>query len=306
MKSKEYGDEENKKETTEDFGHVIDALHNKSKLSSLRTYQGDMAEFIKEKNESVISVVVKEKVREEKREEQQNTVYPKSDKNSFQMNLTMLTLSLFLIIGGGTTIFYVYKFISREPPKQIIVATDIIPYKNIITLTNITNKNLGLELAKLPPSTGVDILKITGSDGLPISKIEEFFDFLEIPTTLTLRRSVKDDFVIGLVSNDGKNSPFVIIKVNDFGRAFASILDWEKDILNDLNFLSTIADTSDSDIFNWKDVIIKNKDIRAFIDNKGFAKIAYTFLDKNTILITNNILVISDISAIYASRAVVR
>jgi hypothetical protein len=53
-------------------------------------------------------------------------------------------------------------------------------------------------------------------------------------------------------------------------------------------------------------MIIKNKDTRGFVNEKGKSKIAYTFLDKNTILITNNISVIGDISSIYASRSVAR
>ena len=46
-------DPEEKKDSPNDFGRVIDALHSKQKLPSLRTYQGDMAEFIKSKDESV-------------------------------------------------------------------------------------------------------------------------------------------------------------------------------------------------------------------------------------------------------------
>ena len=51
--------EENIK-NNDDFGKMVEMLHNKSKLSSLRTYQGDTAEFIRSKNESVISIATKE------------------------------------------------------------------------------------------------------------------------------------------------------------------------------------------------------------------------------------------------------
>ena len=61
-------DSENKDKSNE-FGRVIDALHSKQKLPSLRTYQGDMAEFIKSKNESVISIAVKEKEKNRKKNE---------------------------------------------------------------------------------------------------------------------------------------------------------------------------------------------------------------------------------------------
>ena len=62
-----------KKEEVNKFGKVIDLLHNKTKLPSLRTYQGDMAEFIKNKDESIVSIVVKEKEKEEREKEKRQT-----------------------------------------------------------------------------------------------------------------------------------------------------------------------------------------------------------------------------------------
>ena len=68
-------DPDNKPEkTSSKFGRVIKALHNKAKLPSLRTYQGDMAKFIKEKNESVISIAIKEKVKKEEVRQKENPV----------------------------------------------------------------------------------------------------------------------------------------------------------------------------------------------------------------------------------------
>ena len=60
------------------------------------------------------------------------------------------------------------------------------------------------------------------------------------------------------------------------------------------------------DIFNWKDLIIKNKDTRGLVNQKNQAKIAYTFLDKNTILITDSLGAIGDMSGAFASRSVAR
>src|SRR3989344_3462575 len=251
---------EEKEDTSKDFGKVIDALHNKQKLSSLRTYQGDMAEFIKDKNESVISVAVKEKVRDERREEQIEKVEekidlyhpiqtPTSNKKGFQINLTMIFLSLLLIVGGSVGFFYAFEFIKNgSPPKT--------------------------------------------------------------PT--------KEE----IISQNEVNSSFMVITVDDFGRAFAGMLDWEKSLEKDLFFLSRelpkepevqtdleepIQPTQPSEtIFTWKDVIIKNKDTRALVDEGGRSIIAYTFLDKNTILITDNTLVIGDITSAYNTRSVAR
>ena len=119
----------------------------------------------------------------------------------------------------------------------------------------------------------------------------------------------------------GRNLGFIhsiILMINDFGRAFSAMLEWEKSIEKDLTFLTSktkigqTASTTEvgaplsSEAFVWKDIIIKNKDTRGLVNSKNQSKIAYTFLDKNTILIVGDINMIGEISSIYASRSIVR
>ena len=308
------------KEASGKFGGVIDALHNKSKLPSLRTYQGDMAEFIKEKNESVISIAVKQKERKEekKEEEEKFEPLPKSNKKILKANLALIFLSLLLIAGGVSVFLYVFEFIKRGPVNEVVVKTEIIPYNNLITLTNATNKSLGSELGRLSLSGGINIIKIsdTSTSDLSFQTTKTFFDFLKISLPGTLRRALQDEYAVGIISQNKESSPFIIIKVDDFGRAFSAMLDWEENMPKDLLFLNILPENDlktasttipmKPEVFSWKDVIVKNKDTRALLNEKGKSKIAYTFLDKNTILITNNISVIGDISSIYASRSVAR
>lgn len=344
---------EEKKDNSAEFGKVIDVLHNKQKLPSLRTYQGDMAEFIKEKNQSTISIALKEKERKEEREQEQNLA-PVTKKtvatgSGFQMNLVSLFLSIILLAGGAVAVMYVMDFFKKEPVAEVVIETKIIPYNNSITLTNLTNKNIGTELAKISPTNGVNILKISDIGGNMIIKAKDFFNFLEISLPSTLGRTLKDDYAMGIFSQNNLKPYFLVISVNDFGQAFSGMLAWEETIVKDLAFLeddspidsvsenlplatatkilasTTIATSTNKtiststasttvvikipmkpEIFSWKDIIVKNKDTRALVNAKNQSKIAYTFLDKNTILITNNLSAIGDLSFIYASRAVAR
>jgi hypothetical protein len=321
-------EEEKKEDNSKDFGKVIDVLHNKQKLSSLRTYQGDVADFIKSKNESVISVAVKEKERKEERIEKGEEVRePKSNKTGFQINLTMIVLSLLLIVGGLIGLFYAFQYFNKEPASQVVIESEIIPYNSSINLANVVSGNLGTEIAKLSPVNGISIIKISDTNGLAFQKAKDFFDFLKISPPSELIRILKDQYVVGLISQNGENSPFIAVTVNDFGIAFSAMLEWEKNMANDLSFLNTkivtvtpvntVASSTASttivvqvptkpETFSWKDIIIKNKDTRSLINEKGKSKIAYTFLDKNTILITNNIEALGEISSVYASRSVAR
>jgi len=302
-------EEEKNKDNSEKFGKVIDTLHSKQKLSSLRTYQGDMAEFIKEKNQSTISIALKEKERNEDREKKQeikekedkNSLIPTSKKSSsresFKINLTSLVLSLLLLTGGAVAFLYIFQFIKKEPVENIVVDTEIIPYNNFIILANLTNKNIGEEFAKLTPSNGVSIIKISDSGGAILPKAQDLLDFLGISLPATLERTLKSEYAIGTISQNNQKYFFLVLSVNDFGRAFSGMLEWEKNMEKDLAFFNfeikeeikkevisdTIASTTASTTsvmvasttpttpavppvqlpFVWRDLIIKNKDTRA-------------------------------------------
>jgi len=335
-----------------DFGGVVDALHSKQKLASLRTYQGDMAEFIKEKNESTMFIALKEKERKEEREKKEQKEIPVINKKKFSMrdglktNLTSLSLSLLLLAGGVVASLYIFQFAVSEKPSPVVIDTEIIPYNNFITLANLTNKNIGDEFANLELSNGVSLIKISSASGLSLENSKDFLDFLNISLPGTLERTLKNDYAIGMISQNNQKSYFLVFSVNDFGRAFSGMLEWEKTMEQDLAFfnvgekgvadMNTAASTTnnnlatttkgqvsttttattpevvspvvsiDRGVFNWKDLIIKNKDTRGLVNQKNQAKIAYTFLDKNTILITSSLSAIGDMSATYASRSVAR
>lgn len=300
-----------------DFGHVVETLHNKSKLPALRSYQGDVSQFIKDKNESVISVAVKEKERQAEREEKGEAPRPKPKVagNGFKINVTMVALSLFLIAGGATALFYIFEFVTNQKPtSEITIDAEVIPFNNIITLANITKDNLAAELTKTSTVNGVNIVKISDTSGNLVAKAKDFFNFMKIANDLALRRGLKDDFAIGVFNQNDRKDFFLVIKVSDFGTAFSNLLDWEERMIDDLTFLDQITATTQTasttanarDTFVWKDLIIKNKDTRALTNNRGAIKIAYTFLDKNTVLITNSTVAIADMSSAYISRSVAR
>lgn len=313
---------ENKESSSEDanFGKVIDALHNKSKLSSLRTYQGDMAEFIKSKNESVVSIVVKEKERKEEREEVQEKkdkadglippTKPKPAGLGFQINITIVVLSLVLIVGGAITFLYVYEFINRKPVIQVDEDRQIIPYNNKVTLANVSDINLGPELWKLASQNGVSVVKVSDGNGVTLSRYSDFLGFLKVSPPSTLLRTLGEEYVLGVTTQGDNKSYFLVLTVADFGQAFAGMLEWEGQMIDDLDFLGTElafeASTGTPRTFVWRDMIVKNKDTRAFATPYNDVKLAYTFLDKNTILITNSISAIGELSSLYASRSVSR
>lgn len=292
-------------ESSGDFGKVVEELHNKNKLSALRTYQGDMAQFIKEKNESVISVKLKEKERKERRADEalkNKEKAPKSSGSNFQVNLTMTVLSLALLIAGVSASLYVLEFISKPTP-QIKIETDIIPYNSLTTVANASPDSLSVEISKLPPPNGIDLIKISDRNGKLINSAKDFFDFLGASANLPLYRTLTDKFVLGRISQGQEVSLFAIFLVDDFGVAFSSMLDWEKDLPDDFSFLMTESGHPTGNKYEWRDIIVKNKDVRAAVDAQNNAVIAYTFLDRKTILVAGDISALGDIVAIFVPNS---
>lgn len=306
-------------DSSKDFGKVVEALHNKQKLPSLRSYQGDMAEFIKNKNESVISIAVKEKERKEERlempEKEKPAAFPKPAKAGFKVNFAVLALSLLLIGGGLLASYFVYQFWqNRSLPATVVLKEKILPYNHSIDLKEVSRANFESQFRAIAAESGITVINLSDERSVSLKKSRDFFNALKTPIRPELDRTLRDDFVLGLVSQSSQSSAFLIITVNDFGQAFSGMLDWESSLEKDLSFLapgaeiasSSASSTPAKSLFSWKDIIIKNKDTRALVNSKGRSRIAYTFLDKNTVLLIGDISLIGEISSAYASRAVAR
>lgn len=222
----------------------------------------------------------------------------------FQMNMVVIASSILLVALGVFASFYVFKFINREPVGAMVIETEIIPYNNSIDLPNVTRESFELEISKLSPSSGVSVVKISDTGGSTFRRAKDLFSFLKISLPGSLERTLKDQYMLGIISKNKEISPFIVITVKDFGNAFSAMLEWETNIEEDLSFLKNTATSTGP--FVWKDIIVKNKDTRGLLNQNNQAEIAYTFLDKNTILITNSLSAIGEISSLYASRSVVR
>ena len=119
----------------------------------------------------------------------------------------------------------------------------------------------------------------------------------EIISTLSWRmpgsfaRSIKE-----LTFGATANQPFLILEATSFDVAFAGMLEWERTLSADLSPVfglpvvesfdpSARTDTQVREAF-FKDAVSSNKNIRLLFDEKGQDRIVYTFIDKDTILIT--------------------
>ena len=84
------------------------------------------------------------------------------------------------------------------------------------------------------------------------------------------------------------NDTFLLMRVDSYENAFAGMLDWEKNLKEDLLPLfqpeELIATIPNDAVFH--DVTIKNKDARALTDAGGKSVLIYSFYNQNLLIIT--------------------
>jgi hypothetical protein len=281
---------------------------NDKDIKVLRTYTSDMADAIKTNETSVIKIALAEKEKKEREE-----VFEKAEGT---------TLSKILLIVGGIILIsgaIIGSYILIQKKK---VSETIIPIvKNIETLIsydsqvhidatnaiNITDLS-GLIKNNINPNPGlINSLflekNISGSKELLTSK--DFLKLIDATAPGALIRSLSDQYLLGEYYKSPKTTPstFLIFQTTNYNQTYASMLTWEKTMLKDLFVILNIniisPENGPSTLFekNWDDIIINNIDARVLHGENNEAILYYAFVNKNNLVITQNILSMKEIMA---------
>ena len=266
---------------------------------TIRTFSSDMAEAVRENQISVIKIAMAEKERREQQEESQRAGNSKSSKVLFFIG------SLIFIAGA---IFGSYYLINQKKARENLIVKEkprigtFINYENAIIIDS-TKINSLMSLISVIHSKEPE--EKNGSNALffmqknetggeqQISK-NDLLSILKSTAPDSLNRSMSQEFLFGKYKGGldvGGSSAFLIFGINDYSLAYASMLDWEKSMFNDLFILFdiTISD-SDSALFEkeWRDIIINNKDARVLYGLNGEGILYYSFVNKNILVVTEN------------------
>lgn len=282
----------------------------------IRTYESDLADAIRSKNSSIITMAVAENEKKNK----EKSVSKKVEKKRAQVSKKsfFLFISLILIVSGLSGGYYLYlksplaivPVVQKQPDIPSIITPDIQKTINIPSLERerlIQFLSSQFKKIKETPDKIVEFIPTNGSSEERISG-SSFIGALEFDITDTLKRSLLDKWMIGTFSGYSTETeesiPFIIFTTDFFQNAFAGMLKWEssmpdemaelfnyKDIANTVDPNST-STTRISSFYNikgsFKDKVIMNRDVREFINEDDRVLLLYTFLDKDTLLITTS------------------
>ena len=255
-------------------------------LHSLRTYQGDIEEILAKNKTSVASIVVEEQKRKEIILDLPKEKIHNDRRNAFFILLGALLFS----IGVGANVWVYITKPSIEIPLVEQKSKTLIGFSNEKTMTVPENREefVSALTAEKESFAGQpnDILyiNITKNDNVP-EDVAHIFQTLAPDMPIALSRAFENAYMFGIYAQD-ENEPFVILTTNDFGSSYSGMLAWEKDMPHDLAGLFDATNVATSTQFI--DEAYRNKDLRILQNKERKTVLLYSFVDKNTLIITTH------------------
>lgn len=272
----------------------------------IRTYESDVADALARKKSSVMNMVVAEKKRETGSESISNRPPSQAGKK------LLLIIISFVFVGAGLAgAYYLYlqsPLVPDEAAAPVIkISSVIMPDIQKTVATNSLNREqltalLSGEFSKyeIGPEKVLELIPVTtmGSTTLRVTG-SHFVNTMEFDMPDILERSLTDRWMLGVYESNEQRFPFMVFTTDFFQNAFAGMLQWETSMQEELaNILGyreraraddALSTTSIATFFNirgsYEDKIIRNRDVREFISQRGEMLFLYTFIDEKTIVI---------------------
>ena len=271
--------------------------------NNIRTFRDDIENTIKANKTSVVDIAVAEN---EKRNRGFNqTIEKESSKNKI---FIIIGIVVAVILGIGAVVAG-YLLSQQNKPVETPIAVSFqinVNNKKEIAFNNISADSaravIGNEIKKgsipLDNILGLYFTR-TGDDGVKnLLDISAFLNSIGSTAPAALVRVLEPNFTFGIHAYDG-NNPFLILKTSFYQGAYAGLLSWEENIVNDMNgwFINfnpsseIVAGNSDQILkqgYQFADEVIKNKDVRVLRDSSGKIVLLYSIIDQQTIIITTS------------------
>lgn len=286
----------------------------------LRTMKTDMAEAIKNQNETLVSIKISEEKKrsaslaQARETSSTDTVTLPSAPRPIGRIIVILVILIIVSIAVLAYVFVLPKLGGIKLPKFTIPSYSVTPSQpnkqtnqqavkplfpslipsqneHRINITKVTPDEVSNEIsAEINQGSASGAIKniyleeATGATSAEISA-NRFLTFTGNTIPETLSRSLEKKFMVGLFGEtSGKATPFIILEVSDHNTALAGTLEWEQNLPS---FFKTVFGTkiSGSTKVKFLDIIISGKDSRA-LDSPFINTIIYAFADKNTIVIS--------------------
>jgi hypothetical protein len=259
----------------------------------IRTFSTDLAQAVRKDEMSVIKVAMAEEKRRHEEEAATSAATPQN-----KMFIVVGTIFILLAIGAVAAVMIIKN--NRAPS----ITDSEIKLPTIISAEASTS----LEVSNLPEGKIIELSKtavqnVSGADGQVVNiyftdstsgtkQVISSAAFLlgiksEIPGALL--RSLNNAFMLGIFSKDSSHHPFIILRTNDYGIAFANMFEWEKELFSDFYLPLNLSGDEENFTNKFTDLLVENKDTRVLKKDDGTISLMYGFADEKTIIISDGI-----------------
>lgn len=280
----------------------------KKPIKALRTYAGDVEEALSKTKSSAATIMIAE----EKRREEKPELAPVRRSQATETNRLFLVLGTLMLFLAVSVIGGVYYLKSNEKVEIKSQANALLTFSKEakVVATNSTRDTL---LQKIVfekdgfnmPANSILYINTADKDGASVPATDVLTTLSKrIPADLA--RSFDGKYMFGVLSYD-TNAMFLILKTSDYPIAYSGMLKWETDLINDMGRIFSIPQNLvGSEDAHFIDEEYKNKDLRVLRDSNNKPVLLYTFIDRNTIIITINEDILSAILNKYSVSQEVR
>ncbi len=268
---------------------------NPNVVPQMRTFSTDLAEELRKHQGSAMKIAVMEN--EKRFKEQEQSLNDPKKNFSFVLSGTIIVLVAISIALG----LYIY---TKKTAVVPVVTTDATPVSIIhsedLSTLNVTGKSVG-DIGQAVADTVknstteagmIDNVYITqgpqGSETRLTSSM--FLTAIGAHITTDFSHALTQDYMVGIYSYSGEHL-FMVLRGTQHDSMLAGMLQWEPYFLTDLAPLFAI-DTTGTNAYLLNspvtETLIENHDTRAVLDKDQKPVLFYSFLDDNTVIITND------------------
>lgn len=204
----------------------------------------------------------------------------------------LVGIALLLVLLGGS----VFAFMLFRPDTAPITE------RQLIDTILITDETVHLPIEEASRSSLMALLETEQASPQPegfvthvfISEGDEdaqasprlFLELIGAEAPASLVRSLQGEMMLGLISIGGERVPFWIVETESYEQSAGGLLRWEGAMQGDLSGIASFA--SPEPLQPFTDAIIENRDVRVVSAQGGGDALLYTFLDQETILVTEH------------------
>lgn len=209
----------------------------------IRTYKDDISMLIEKRKTSFVGAVAAEANRRAKTVEATEQQLAPKKRKSIVNYLLIAGAFIFVLIGLGVV---GYAYLTRDKgvgtvPASALPKLVFSEHQEVLDITGMNRRTLITVLNGKRTSNNLRLGSIEqyyptvkGGAGAPrLLTGVEFLKQLDVAIPGTLSRTLAGSMMLGLHGFNG-NQYFLILKVNDYERGFAGMLEWEKTIEADL------------------------------------------------------------------------